>query len=157
MTARYSGFPYPADHIRGTIEAAVGEDAPPRYEVDLVGEASGKPVTLKGRVTGGREREVVLVLTGSDIVLDKGWIDGRHGDCPATVRRPYATATADFTAKTRHSARIRRDFGPEAFDNEFDIGVRTGSLTYEDFPYPLRNLSGNLLILTLPDAPAPTA
>ncbi|HKB03043.1 MAG TPA: hypothetical protein VKD90_12535 [Gemmataceae bacterium] len=156
MTARYSGFPYPADHIRGTIEAAIDEDAPPRYEVDLVGEASGKPVTLKGRVTGGREREVDLVLTGSDIVLDKGLIDALPDDYPATVRRLNPTATGDFTAKIRHNARIRRDFGPEAFDNEFDIRVRTGSLTYEDFPYPLRNLSGNLLIRTLPDAPAPT-
>ncbi|MBO0698765.1 MAG: hypothetical protein J2P46_10245 [Zavarzinella sp.] len=153
MTAKYRGFPYPVDRIRGTVEAALVEDGPRRYEVDLVGEAGGKPVTLKGRVTGGRERDVDLVLTGSDIVLDKGLIDALPDDYPATVRRLNPAASGDFTAKIRHNARTRRDHGPEAFDNEFDIRVRTGSITYDDFPYPLRNLAGHLIIRTLPDTP----
>jgi hypothetical protein len=149
MAANYRGFPYPVDSIRGTIEATLDEIAPPRYQVDLVGEAGGKPVSLKGQVVGGPDREVDLVLTGSDIVLDKMLIDSLPDAYPALIRRLKPTATGDFTAKIRHNARIRRDHGPEENDNEFDIKIRTGSLTYEDFPYPLRNLKGNLYIRTV--------
>lgn len=153
MTARYRGFPYPVDHIRGTIEAALDDPTARRYEVDLVAEGNGKPVTLKGRVVGGADRDVDLVLSGSDIVLDKTLIDALPDDYPALVRRLTPTATGDFTVKIRHNARVRRDHGPEAFDNEFDIRIRTGSIAYQEFPYPLRNLSGNLYIRTVPAYP----
>jgi hypothetical protein len=153
MTAKYRGFPYPMDHIRGTIEATLDEELPARYEVDLVGEGSGKAVTLKGTVVGGTEREVDLLLTGSDIVLDKTLIDALPNEYPKLIRRLQPIATGDFTAKIRHNARTRRDYGPDAFDNEFDIRIRSGSLTYDEFPYPLRNLTGNLRIRTVPDAP----
>jgi hypothetical protein len=153
LAANYRGFPYPVDQIRGTIEASLDDDVPHRYEVDLVAEANGKPISLKGRVIGGPERDVDLVLTGSDIVLDKMLIDALPDEYPRIVRRLRPTATGDFTAKIRHNARIRRDYGADAFDNEFDIRVRTGTLNYEDFPYPLRNLAGRLFIRTVPESP----
>ena len=153
MTAVYRGFRYPTDHIVGTVEATLDDNAPPRYEIDLTGEGSGKKVTLKGHVVGGLEREVDLVLTGADVPLDKTLVDALPGDYPALMRRLQATATGDFTAKLRHNARVRRDHGPDAFDNEFDIRIRTGSLCYDEFPYPLRNLAGTLWIRTIPDYP----
>jgi hypothetical protein len=153
MSAKYRGFPYPVDRIRGTIDATLDDAAPPRYEVDLVGEAGGKPVSLKGRVVGGPDRDMDLVITGSNIVLDKPLIDALPDEYPAFVRRLHATAMGDFTAKIRQNARTRRDHGPEAVDNEFDIRIRSGSLTYEEFPYPLRNLVGRLIIRTVPDTP----
>jgi len=154
MFAKYRGFPHPVDQIRGTIEATLDDDLPKHYEVDLVGEGNGKPVTLKGRVVGGENSEVDLVLTGSDIVLDKTLIDALPGDLPAFVRRLKPTATGDFTVKIRNNARTRRDHGPDASDNEFDIKIRSGSVTYDEFPYPLRNLVGNLYIRTVPDTPS---
>lgn len=153
MSGNYRGFRYPVDRIRGTIEASLDDDMPHRYEVDLVGEGNGKPITLKGHVVGGAEREVDLVLTGSDIVLDKQLIDALPDDYPNLVRRLHPTAKGDFTAKIRHNSRIRRNHGPEAYDNEFDISIRSGSLIYEDFPYPLRNLVGKLFIRTVPETP----
>jgi hypothetical protein len=153
MSARYRGFPYPTDHIRGTIECTLDEGAPHRYQVDLVGEGSGKAVSLKGTVVGGPEREVDLVLTGSNVVLDDTLIKALPDEYPALMRRLQARATGDFTAKIRHNAQIRRDHGPEVNDNEFDITIRTGSLTYEEFPYPLRDLAGKLFIRTVPEYP----
>lgn len=153
MTAKYRGFPYPTDHIRGTIEATLDDGVPPRYAVDLVGEGGGKAVSLKGHVVGGTDREVDLVLTGSGIVLDETLINALPGEYPVLMRRLQARATADFTAKIRHNAAIRKDHGPEVFDTEFDIRVRSGSLTYDQFPYPLRDLTGRLLIRTVPDHP----
>jgi hypothetical protein len=151
MTAKYRGFPYPTDHIRGTIEATLDDDTPPSYAVDLVGEGGGKAVTLKGRVIGGPEREVDLVLTGSNIVLDQQLIDALPDEYPVLLRRLQASATGDFTAKIRHNDRTRKDHGPGVFDNEFDITIRDGSLMYEEFPYRLRSLAGNLYIRTVPD------
>ncbi len=153
MAALYRGFPHPVDQIRGTIEATLDDDLPKHYEVDLVGEGNGKPVTLKGRVVGGENREVDLVLTGSDIVLDKTLIDALPVDLPIFLRRLEPTAIGDFTVKIRHNARIRRDHGSEANDNEFDIKIRSGSVMYDAFPYPLRNLVGNLYVRTVPDTP----
>ena len=153
MAAKYRGFPYPLDRIRGTVEATLDDELPPRYEVDLVGEGNGKAISLKGTVVGGPERDVDMLLTGSDIVLDKTLIDALPDQYPALIHRLQPTATGDFTAKIRHNARIRRDHGPEAFDNEFDIRIRSGSLTYDEFPYPLRNLAGNLRIRTVPETP----
>jgi hypothetical protein len=152
MAAKYCGFPYPVDRIRGTIDATL-DDVASRYEVDLVGEGNGKPVSLKGRVIGGADRQVDLVLTGSDISLDKALIDALPDEYPDLVRRLRPTATGDFTAKIRHNARVRRDHGPDAFDNEFDIKVRSGTLSYVDFPYALRNLAGNLIVRTVPHTP----
>ena len=151
MAAKYRGFQYPVDNIRGTIEATFDDVAPAKYEVDLVGEGSGKPVSLKGRIIGGPERDVDLVLTGSDIVLDQMFIDALPDEYPAFVKRLKPTATGDFTAKIRQNARIRREHGPNEYDNEFDIKIRTGSISYEDFPYPLRNLKGNLYVRTVSD------
>ena len=143
---------YPTDHIRGTVEATLDDDVPPRYQVDWSarGRQGGH---AKGHVVGGPEREVDLVLTGADIALDKALIEALPDEYPGLIRRLRATATGDFTAKIRHNARIRADHGPDVFDNEFDIRIRTGSLMYEDFPYPLHNLAGNLLIRTVPDYP----
>lgn len=153
MAGNYRGFRYPVDRIRGTIDASLDDDVPHRYEVDLVGEANGKPVTLKGLVVGGAEREIDLVLTGSDIELDRQLIDALPDEYPSFVRRLHPTARGDFTAKLRHNAAIRRAYGPEAVDNEFDISIRTGTLIYEEFPYPLRNLAGKLYIRTVPETP----
>jgi hypothetical protein len=38
MAAKYRGFPYPVDHIRGTVQATLDDVAPAKYEVDLVAE-----------------------------------------------------------------------------------------------------------------------
>jgi hypothetical protein len=154
MAGNYRGFPYPIDRIRGTIEATLDDDAPHRYEIDLVAEVQRKPVTVKGYVIGGPEREVDLVLTGSDITLDKELIAALPDDYPKLMRRFYPTARGDFTAKIRNNPRIRREHGPEACDNEFDISIRSGSIMYEDFPYPLRDLAGKLYIRTVPDKPS---
>lgn len=152
MAAKYRGFAYPVDRIRGTVDVNLNHPGI-RYDVDLVGEGNGKPVTLKGHIVGGSERDVDLVIKGSDIVLDQQLIDVLPDQYPRFVRSLHPTAKGDFVAKIRHNARIRRDHGPEVYDNEFDIDIRHGSLKYDEFPYPLRQLVGKLWIRTVPEQP----
>ncbi|HVK13008.1 MAG TPA: hypothetical protein VM597_29915, partial [Gemmataceae bacterium] len=153
MSATYRGFRYPLDAIRGTVEITFDPDGAPRFGIDLVGEAGGKAVSLKGQVKGGADREVDLLVTGSDVVLDKTLIDALPDEFPRLVRSLRPTARGDFTAKIRTNAKIRRDHGPDGADNEFDIRVRSGSLNYDEFPYPLKDLAGQLFIRTVPEAP----
>jgi hypothetical protein len=153
MSATYRGFRYPLQAIRGTIEITLDEDGAPRFAADLVGEAGGKAVSLKGQIKGGPDREVDLLVSGTDVVLDKTLIDALPDEFPRLVRSLRPTARGDFTAKIRTNPKIRRDHGPEAADNEFDIRLRAGSLNYDEFPYPLKNLVGRLVIRTVPDTP----
>ncbi|WP_157368644.1 AsmA-like C-terminal region-containing protein [Zavarzinella formosa] len=153
MSATYEGFAYPVDHIRGTIDATFSPDQPTKLVFDLAGEGNGQAVTCKGTVTPGAERDVDLVISGSSVKLDKTLIEALPGKIPKFVQSLRATAVGDFTAKIRHNARIRQEHGPDVNDNEFDIFIRDGSLNYDEFPYPLKNLTGNLYIRTVPDHP----
>ena len=127
MAGNYRGFPYPVDRIRGTIEATLDDDTPHRYEIDLVAEAQGKPVTLKGVVIGGPERELDLVLTGSDISLDKELIAALPDEYPkfmaACIRRLVATsprrsaiipASAGYMARKHATTNSTFRFAPAA-------------------------------------------
>ena len=121
--------------------------------MDLVGEGGGKAVSLKGQVVGGPDREVDLVLTGSNIALDKTLIDALPDEYPALMRRLQATATGDFTAKIRHNARVRKDHGPDRVRQRVRHHHSGGHHDVRGFPYPLRILAGTLLIRTVPEYP----
>ncbi len=154
MSAMYKGFPYPVDHIRGSIDATLNPDDPTKLVFDLAGEGNGQTVTLKGTVLPEKEnKDVNLRIVGSTVTLDKTLIAALPGTIPKFVDSLRATATGDFTVNIRHNARTRREHGPKVFDNEFDIFIRDGTLNYEEFPYPLKNLTGNLYIHTVPDHP----
>ena len=153
MSALYEGFQYPIDNIRGTIDAVLNPEQPTRLKIDLTGEGRGQAVACKGTVTPGAERDVSLIITGSSISLDRTLIDALPGTIPKFMDSLRATATGDFTVKIRHNAEIRQKHGPKVFDNEFDIFIRQGTMNYEEFPYPLTALTGNLHIRTMPDYP----
>lgn len=153
MSSVYEGFPYPIDNIRGVIDATITPEQPTRLVLDLTGEGKGQKVACKGTVTPGAERDVNLLITGNSITLDDTLVNSLPGTIPKFMRSLHATAFGDFTAKIRHNAQIRQKHGPKVFDNEFDIVIRDGSVKYDDFPYPLSSLTGNLLIRTVPDYP----
>ncbi|MEZ6143659.1 MAG: AsmA-like C-terminal region-containing protein [Zavarzinella sp.] len=153
MSAMYRGFRYPVDQIRGNIVLTVQENRPNQFELDLVGEGKQKPVTLKGTIVSGLDGSVDLVLTGSDILLDDTLIDALPDHYPTVIRSLQPEAVGDFTARIRHNESIRQKHGPDAFDNEFDITIKKGSLNYQRFRYPLTELAGKLVIRTAQDEP----
>ena len=125
MSAMYKGFPYPVDHIRGTIDATLNPDEPTKLTFDLAGTGNGQPVTLKGTVLPEPEnKDVDLLIAGPAVALDKALIAALPGTIPKFVDSLRATAGGGFTVKIRHNARTRREHGPKVFDNEFDIAIR---------------------------------
>ena len=85
MTARYRGFPYPTDHIRGTVEATLDDDAAPGTRWTWSARGAARRSASRDRSSVGPDREVDLVLTGSNIILDKTLIDALPDDYPALM------------------------------------------------------------------------
>lgn len=150
-------FKYPVEDVVGTVEYILDDGKPQRFNVDLSGTAKGKPVTLKGRIIGKpRENDIDLVLTGQQIVLDETLLQALEPPYPKFIQSLNASATGDVVARIRHNETIRKDHGPTVFDNEFDIRVVEGKINYDEFPYPLSELRGEIYIRTVPPYPTST-
>jgi hypothetical protein len=154
MATTYRGFPYRVRNVRGVVTHKAAAGATERVRLDLKGEGAGANVTLTGTITGSYpDADVDLTITGVGVTLDDELVAAMPDDNPDLLRKLHATAMGDFTARLRHNARIRREYGPDVFDNQFTITVRNGSMKYEAFPYPLEELKGTLLVRTVPERP----
>jgi hypothetical protein len=154
VTVTYRGFPYPVRNVRGAVVHTATASATDRITIDLSGDGAGTSVTLTGAIVGSAPHaDVDLKLVGNNVTLDSELIDAMPDDNPAMLRKLHATARGDFVALIRHNERIRREYGPEVFDNFFTITIRDGSMKCQDFPYLLERLTGTLLVRTVPERP----
>jgi len=70
--AEYIEFRYPVDHVTGTIVHESSNDAADRLHLELVGQASNRPVHIIGDMIGERpDHEVNLTIWGENLPLDK--------------------------------------------------------------------------------------
>jgi|GEM_PF-4365001 len=153
MAVTWHEFRYPVQQIRGLVEHVARSGQPDRLTLDLTAKGSGQPLTLKGSIAGtGAGRDVDLVIEARDIPLDETAISALPGDYPRMLRKLRATGRADITAKFRFNDSVRREYG-QRFDNEFEVRFSGGHIDYEDFPYPLDDLKGTLVIRTVPRQP----
>jgi hypothetical protein len=154
MEAVYRGFPYPLKNVRGTIRHSATESAPDNIKVDLLVDGAGTTASIKGTIKGTHpEADVDLTMEAKGVILDNGLIDALPGNNPALMRKMHASAMGDVVGSFRHNARTRREYGPGIFDNLFTIQVRRASFKYEAFPYPLENMTGTLVVRTVPERP----
>jgi hypothetical protein len=154
MSARYSGFPYRMQNVRGNVVYTVSEGAPDHIKVNLLGEGAGSTVSIEGTIRGTHpDLDVDLRIAGKGVALDDELISAMPDDNPDLLRRLHATARGDFVALIQHNDRVRRDYGPETFANHFTIAVRDSSMKFDEFPYPLENMSGSLIVSTVPERP----
>ncbi len=144
-------FKYPVEEVTGTVEYRLDDGKPQQFVIDLTGKAKGKHVAVRGRIVGKpRENDIDLTITGSQIVLDETLLKALEPPYPKFIQSLRAGATGDVIARIRHNETIRKDHGPAVFDNEFDIRVLDGKINYEQFPYPLVDLRGEIYIRTVP-------
>jgi len=155
MAATYRGFPYPLQNVRGRITNSLTDSTIETIKMDLQAEGGGAAVRLNGTISGtAPDKDVNLVITGKGVTLDETLIKAMPDDNPEILRRLHATAAGDFVALIRQNDATRRQYGADAFDNEFTIAIRQGSMKYDVFPYPLENMTGKLVVRTLPERPA---
>jgi len=154
MSAKYRGFPYPMRNVRGMVHHSVSETTADEISINLLADGAGTTTRITGTIKGSQpDVDVDLRIVGNNVTLDKDLIDAMPDDNPKLLRKLHATAHGDFVGTVRHNARTRREYGPDVFDNQFTITIDRGSMKYEAFPYPLENMSGVLMVRSVPEKP----
>jgi hypothetical protein len=150
MGAVYEDFTYPVRKIRGTItmqtlgtaretglSAGFAEDS--LVKIDLLGEAGGRPVRLKGEVEGERgAARIHLDLTGNDLPVDRPLLDALPPRTRKAALSFSPTGLVDFRVE------IRRPRGRRKSATRFLVHLHDGTACYDVFPLPLTDVSGTL-------------
>ncbi|MFM8274757.1 MAG: hypothetical protein ACKODX_20835, partial [Gemmata sp.] len=141
--ALYEKFRYPVSDVRGVIKHTVTHAGAEVTTVDLVGSAAGQFVTVKGRVEGdGPDPGLHLRIVGDNVPLDDALYAAMPPRYAAVVRELRATGRGNFVVEVTQQA------GVNLAELEFRITVKGGKLNYVAFPYPLEQLSGQLVART---------
>ncbi|MFO0843658.1 MAG: AsmA-like C-terminal region-containing protein [Gemmataceae bacterium] len=153
MAGSYFDFPVPVRDVRGSIWLDTSRAPLRSIRIDLSGLACDRPATLRGTIRGEKKTsEVVLDAAGKDVLLD----DRIERAVPPRVRRG---ASQFYPARSRQhglaayplgeadvSAEFRRGHGEEHLRKQFTLTFRKTSVLYDQFPYPLENVSGVLVL-----------
>jgi hypothetical protein len=159
MDGSFIDFPYPLRQIRGTIRVDTSALPLLNIALDLSAQATGQPVTVKGTVKGKKKTgEIRLDIRGTNIVLDDKIL---HGLSPNPIRPSRSALVAQQflpeqsrlrglavcpMGKADFHAVVWRTPGQERLDKCFTIDFKESSLEHDEFPYPLENVSGTLII-----------
>jgi hypothetical protein len=139
MTATFQGFPYELDRIRGPVDVSWPEQL---VQVDLTGYSGTRPVTVRGDWKGvGPMAAVRLDVRGRDIPLDRKLLEALRPPYREVVRRFHLTGLGDFDVAIRHVP------GQACFANRYLVRVKQGTLKWDEFRYPLKDVRGTLDLL----------
>jgi hypothetical protein len=159
MDGSFIDFPYPLKQIRGTIRIDTTQLPLCNIALDLSCEAEGQPVTLKGSLRGEKKTsEVQLDIRGTNIVLDDKILHGltlekSRPSRAAQVAQQFLPEASRLRGlgvcpmgRADFQALVWRPRGQERLDKRFTIAFKETSLLYDEFPYPLENVTGTLII-----------
>lgn len=142
LSISFVKFPYPVEHITGTLE----QELDPARDVDVVrmdlaGLAGQRQVFIRGDVTGdGPAAAVAVRIRADNVPLD----DRLRAALPPRQQRlaasfhPIGLADVDVS--------VSRAAGGHEFANTYRIRFHGASARYDEFPYPLEEVSGLLEI-----------
>jgi hypothetical protein len=132
-------FPYPLEHVRGVIDQEHDPAGDHLVHVDLTGMAKAKKVSIRGEVRGqGNKAGVDIRISGADIPLDRTLHDALAVRHQKIADQFHATGLGDIEAY------IHRNLGETEFANHFLIRFHDATARYDEFPYPLEQVSGIL-------------
>ncbi|MDY3560141.1 hypothetical protein R5W23_001366 [Gemmata sp. JC673] len=139
----YEKFRYPVADVRGLVRHTVTHAGGASTTIDLLGDAAGQLITIKGRLDGeGEDPAISLRVTGTNVPLDETLCKALPPKSAALVREFRASGRGDFVVEVTQQA------GVNLTDNEFRIDVKDGKLNYTAFPYPLEKVKGRLVLRT---------
>jgi hypothetical protein len=142
MAISFVRFPYPVEHITGALDQEIDPDRHvDRLHVDLSGYAGKQMVYIKGDVTGeGPDAAVDIKIWADNVPLDqriRAALSPQHQKI-ANSFHPSGLGNIE--------AYIRRQAGSHEFSNRYLIHFHHATACYDEFPYPLENVSGVLHI-----------
>ncbi|MBD3676033.1 MAG: hypothetical protein HUJ26_21195 [Planctomycetaceae bacterium] len=139
-TVVFEKFRYPIHRVGGTIVPEFHENGDIIYQYQFTGQAGQRPVTLTGwsrpKDQGG---ELQFQLSCTRLPVDETFVNA----CPPAVQ--VALRSLDFHGETDLNVKLTRGRDQmNEFDHELRLDVSDGSLEYDKFPYPVREVSGKV-------------
>jgi hypothetical protein len=134
-------FPYPLEHVRGVIDDDHGLVSEQVVHIDLSGMAKSRRVSIRGEVRGqGGKGGVEVRISGANIPLDRTLHDALAVRHQKIADQFHPTGLGDIEAY------IHRNAGETEYANHFLIRFHDATARYDEFPYPLEQVSGILEI-----------
>jgi AsmA-like C-terminal region len=140
VAVNYRHFPYPLDHLRGTLTLEKR-----RLTVDVQTlSVGGRPLRMTGTIDEpGPDAVVKLDVTAESVPVDQALLDALKPDVRKVVDQFKPSGTVKAHAAVSRVPRAGRPEGLVAIDAEIDLSERC-EITWAKLPYTVRNLTGRL-------------
>jgi hypothetical protein len=140
MAASFVKFPYPLEHITGTLEQVIDpQEGRDDLHIDLAGYAGHQRIWIKGDVRGkAPQQSAELKIWGDDIPLDAKLMNALPAQHQRVAAAFHPAGLANFEAFFR-----REPSAPE-WNSRYVVRFHHTTVHYEVFPYPLEEVSGVL-------------
>ena len=137
----FKHFPYPLEQTTGALDYNFHNR---HIKIGLAALAGDRPVLLNGHWTGeGPMADVQLDILAEDVAIDDKLLKALATE---NLMPMYHFAKSfHATGKVNVVAQIKQEPG-QKFRNVYRLFIHDTSLCWDQFPYPLRNVSGNLNI-----------
>ena len=140
VAVNYRHFPYPVDHLRGTIDLKK-ESLTVDVQTLSVG---GQPLNLKGTIVHpGPDAVVSLEIDAASVPINRTLRDALKPDVRKVVDEFQPSGTVKAHAKVSRVPMAGKPEGKIAIDAEIDLTERC-EITWAKLPYTIRNLTGRL-------------
>ncbi|MCA9042841.1 MAG: hypothetical protein KDA69_00895 [Planctomycetaceae bacterium] len=138
-SAQFALMPYPVHGVQGDISKE-GE----LYRVNLKGLAGQHPVSMEGYIIpDGIQTDSKLVIRSSGIPIDEQLLQALNTpkleEARKTIESLGLTGNGDITAEF-----LRRPGIDDSYKIRTSIALRDGSVSFQEFPFPLTSLSGRM-------------
>ena len=151
MSGSFIHFKYPLVDVRGRIVVDATPVLGNNIALDLTARSGFATATLKGVIEGEKKTSKVDIRIGAkDVPLDDEFMRALPEKAQKASRQflPAASRQLGLAARPMGKADvvadIRRAKGAERFERFFVLNLREVSTLYDQFPYPLEDVSGIL-------------
>jgi hypothetical protein len=140
VAATYRHFPYPLDHLRGSLTLKKNT-----LTVDVQTlSVGGQPLHMTGTIEDpGPDAVVKLDITAKSVPIDRTLLDALKPDVRKVVEQFKPSGTVKGHAKVSRVPMAGPPEGKIAIDAEIDLSERC-EITWVKLPYTIRNLTGRL-------------
>jgi hypothetical protein len=139
MAMTFVKFPYPLAQLTGTVDFNLLNR---HIHVDLNGLAGERPVLIQGHWRGeGTQADASFDIRASDVVIDDKLLDALSVLPPATQKLAHsfhAQGQLDVMAHIRHKP------SDKEWCNDYHLRFHEAQVCWDDFPYPLEEVTGVL-------------
>jgi hypothetical protein len=155
LSGTFFKFPYLLERLSGTVEYVGMTGQSCVVKLELIGYAGEVPIHIKGEIrepvcpaqTAGSEKPpsvVAVDIWGDDAVLDEKLLAALTPKGQQTTKYERLARSFKPTGLGNFHAFIRRDGTSRRYANQYLMHFHHAALRYQQFDYPLENVTGTL-------------